>query len=51
MSPDVGEPERKAQNRLVKLYQEQLGYDYLGNWQYDRDNSNIEVEFLTPGVQ
>src|SRR5690349_1217969 len=51
MTPDVGDPERKAQNRLVKLYQEQLDYDYLGNWQYDRENSSIEVEYLTQNLQ
>jgi type I restriction enzyme, R subunit len=51
MSPDVGDPERKAQNRLIKLYQEQLGYDYLGNWQYDRENSNIEVEYLEQNLE
>ena len=51
MNPDVGDPERKAQNRLVKLYQNRLGYDYLGNWQYDRENSNIEVDYLTPNLK
>jgi type I restriction enzyme R subunit len=51
MTPDVGDPERKAQNRLVKLYKEQLGYDYLGNWQYDRENSNIEVDYLTQNLK
>jgi type I restriction enzyme, R subunit len=51
MTPDVGDPERRAQNRLVKLYQEQLGYDYLGNWQYERDNSNIEVAYLKSNLK
>jgi type I restriction enzyme R subunit len=51
VTPDVGDPEREAQNRLVKLYQEQLGYDYLGNWQYDRENSNIEVGYLTQNLK
>ncbi len=46
MSPEVGDPERKAQNRIVRLYQEQMGYDYLGNWQYRADNANIEVKYL-----
>lgn len=26
--------ERDYQNTLVKRFQEELGYDYLGNWQY-----------------
>ena len=27
---DVGQIERKAQNRVVKLFGERLGYEYLG---------------------
>jgi len=42
---DVGQPERRAQEHVIKLLREQLDYDYLGNWEY-RENSNIEVEFL-----
>jgi type I restriction enzyme R subunit len=42
----VGQKERAAQNRVVKLFQEQLGYRYLGNWEY-RDNSNIEEADLS----
>ena len=43
---NVGQIERKAQDRVVKLFQEQLGYEYLGNWEYRDGNSNIEVELL-----
>lgn len=42
---DVGQPERRAQERVVKLLHERLKYDYLGNWEY-RDNSNIEADLL-----
>ena len=42
---DVGQPERRTQERVVKLLHGQLDYDYLGNWEY-RDNSNIEVDLL-----
>jgi len=42
---DVGQPERRTQERVVKLLHEQLDYYYLGNWEY-RENSNIEVELL-----
>ena len=42
---DVGQPERRAQERVVKLLHERLKYDYLGNWEY-RENSNIEAELL-----
>ena len=26
--------EREYQNKLVKRFQDELGYKYLGNWQY-----------------
>lgn len=28
----VGQIERKTQQRVVMLFQEMLGYDYLGDW-------------------
>ncbi len=31
---------------MVKLFREQLGYDYLGNWEDRPDNSNIEESYL-----
>jgi type I restriction enzyme R subunit len=42
---DVGQPERRAQERVIKLLHEHLDYDYLGNWEY-RENSNIEADLL-----
>lgn len=48
---DVGQIERKAQERVVKLFQEQLGYEYLGNWEYREDNSNIEQELLVKNLK
>ena len=42
----VGQLERETQNRVVKLFQEQLGYTYLGNWEYRKGNRNIEEEHL-----
>lgn len=30
---DVGQIERRTQNRVVKLFRERLGYRYLGNRQ------------------
>jgi len=30
---NVGQLERKTQNRVVKFFTEQLNYDYLGNWE------------------
>ncbi|PSJ16263.1 type I restriction endonuclease subunit R [Nitrosomonas supralitoralis] len=46
-SDAVGKPERATQNRIVKLFCEQLGYIYLGNWEDRPGNSNIEVPQLT----
>lgn len=43
---DVGQVERATQNRIVKLFREQLGYRYLGNWIDRPDNSNIEKDIL-----
>jgi type I restriction enzyme R subunit len=43
----VGSIERITQHRVVKLFQDELEYTYLGDWQEDRENSNIEEEYLT----
>ena len=48
---DIGKPERATQNRVVKLFCDELGYRYLGDWADRADNSNIEegllAEYLT----
>lgn len=47
----VGQLERKTQERMVKLFRENLQYAYLGDW-HDRDgNSNIEEAYLRPYLQ
>lgn len=38
----VGDKERITQNRVVKLFKERLGYEYLGDWEERPNNSNIE---------
>jgi len=43
----VGQIERLTQNRIVKLFTQELYYTYLGNWEDRPDNSNIEEELLT----
>ncbi len=43
---EVGKPERETQDRIVRLFRDELGYRYLGDWT-DRDgNSNIEEGLL-----
>lgn len=44
---EVGQVERKTQNRVVQLFRDELGYTYLGNWEDRLNNSNIEEELLT----
>lgn len=48
---DVGQIERKTQDRVVKLFTEQLGYEYGGNWEYRQGNSNIEEALLTQNLK
>ncbi len=42
----VGQPERITQNRIAKLFQKELKYRHLGNWQDRAGNSNIEEDEL-----
>lgn len=42
----VGLPERYTQNRVIKLFQNELDYKYLGNLKDRAGNSNIESELL-----
>ena len=44
---DIGKPERATQNRVVKLFCDELGYRYLGDWADRAGNSNIEEGLLT----
>jgi type I restriction enzyme R subunit len=46
--PTVGQLERKTQDRVVGLFRDRLGYDYLGNWEEREGNANIEEEYLRP---
>ncbi|MBC8414075.1 MAG: type I restriction endonuclease subunit R [Nitrospira sp.] len=43
---NIGQIERLTQNRIVKLFKEELGYTYLGNWEDRDNNSNIEEDLL-----
>jgi type I restriction enzyme R subunit len=44
---DIGKPERATQDRVVKLFCDELGYSYLGDWADRAGNSNIEEGLLT----
>lgn len=48
---DIGKPERITQNRVVKLFQNELGYRYLGNWEKRENNSNIEEKILSTWLE
>ena len=43
---NVGQVERLTQNRIVKLFRDELQYRYLGNWEDRLNNTNIEEELL-----
>jgi type I restriction enzyme R subunit len=44
----IGHAERVTQNRVKKLFTDELGYGYLGDWQEREDNSNIEeIQVIT----
>jgi type I restriction enzyme, R subunit len=48
---NVGQVERKTQGRVVQLFQDSLAFDYLGNWEYRPDTSNVEVELLAQNLR
>ena len=43
---NIGKPERATQDRVVKLFRDELAYDYLGD-KSDQHNSNIEENLLS----
>ena len=46
----VGQIERMTQARVVKLFRDTLGYDYLGDWEEREGNACIETgPTLRPG--
>ncbi len=44
---NIGKKERETQNRVVALFQNELKYRYLGNWEEREFNSNLEEDVLT----
>src|SRR2546422_8790876 len=45
---DIGKSERETQNRIIRLFRDELGYRCLADWSYRDGNSNIETHLLTP---
>jgi type I restriction enzyme R subunit len=41
----IGKAERATQDRIIRLFRDQLGYRFLGDWS-DRANRNIEEDLL-----
>ncbi|MCY3615181.1 MAG: HsdR family type I site-specific deoxyribonuclease [Bacteroidetes bacterium] len=42
----VGQREIRTQRRVISLFKDTLGYEYLGNWKGRSENSNVEEEIL-----
>ncbi|MGC4105361.1 MAG: HsdR family type I site-specific deoxyribonuclease [Thermomicrobiales bacterium] len=47
----VGQKERATQDHVVRLFQDKLGYDYLGNWADRKENANIEEHLLRSNLK
>ncbi len=48
---NVGQIERKTQERIVKLFRDRLGYQDLGSWERREGNSNVEVQLLEMNLE
>lgn len=43
----IGKPERETQERVIRLFTEELGYRFLGDWSERAGNSNVEEGLLS----
>src|SRR5205807_1041309 len=41
----------KAQDRVVGLFRDSLGYEYLGDWEYREGNSSVETDLLVQNLR
>lgn len=53
---NVRKPEKVTQRRVIALFQDQLGYSFLGDWtdrseNSNSENSNIEEKYLTAWLE
>jgi type I restriction enzyme R subunit len=48
---NVGQIERKAQDRVVKLFADSLGYEYLGSWEARDGTSNVDLQLLEMNLE
>jgi type I restriction enzyme, R subunit len=46
----VGQVERATQQRVVRFFEQSLGYEYLGDWT-ERTGANIETEWLEANLR
>ena len=46
MSNQIGKPERASQNRVIQLFQDELGYTYLGDWEEEVRTQPVEEDLL-----
>ncbi|MBH2020694.1 MAG: hypothetical protein I8H91_14430 [Burkholderiales bacterium] len=44
----ISQPERATQNRVARLFRDELGYRHLGDWSGRAGNSCIEESLLAP---
>ncbi|HAI13435.1 MAG TPA: restriction endonuclease subunit R, partial [Phycisphaerales bacterium] len=44
---NINKPEKATQNRVIQLFCDELGYDYLGDWTDRPNNTNIDEPLLT----
>ena len=47
----VGQIEKRTQARVVRLFHDKLGYEYLGNWLEREGNAHIETSLLLPWLE
>ena len=42
----IGKPERASQDRVIRLFQNELGYTYLGDWADQMRTQPVEESIL-----